>query len=133
MIKNMTFADQKDERPAVCVPFSSCSPFMQMMANLRKPLHRSGFILIDYHLIEQLEENEDDENKNLKLSISLHKSPLSSVLPISAGRRTTILVERKFQRQGLVGFSMCSIIIIMAALPLVSISVGNPTHYHAWI
>ena len=56
------FADQKDERPAVCVPFSSCSPFMEMMANLRKPLHRSGFILVDNHLIDYLEEG---EKKNL--------------------------------------------------------------------
>jgi len=31
----------QDDRPAVCVPFSSCSPFMEMMANLRKPLHPS--------------------------------------------------------------------------------------------
>ena len=37
--------DEQDDRPAVCVPFSSCSPFMEMMANLRKPLHPSGKIL----------------------------------------------------------------------------------------
>ena len=34
--------DEQDDRPAVCVPFSSCSPFMEMMANLRKPLHPSA-------------------------------------------------------------------------------------------
>ena len=34
--------DDQDDRPAVCVSYSSCSPFMEMMANLRKPLHESG-------------------------------------------------------------------------------------------
>jgi len=36
----------QDDRPAVCVSYSSCSPFMEMMANLRKPLHESVPLLI---------------------------------------------------------------------------------------
>ena len=60
--------DDQDDRPAVCVSYSSCSPFMEMMANLRKPLHESGLLHRLYrqrssylhHIINQHHHNGDD-------------------------------------------------------------------------
>jgi len=79
----------QDERPAVCVPFSSCSPFMEMMANLRKPLHRSVPALIRSSYLCGAEDDNSSGKKIPKICCpkdALHVAePESPSEPVAAG------------------------------------------------
>jgi hypothetical protein len=50
-VRNRGTCEMQEGEEAECVKYSSCSPFVQMMVNLKKPLHpavpsmvRSGFL-----------------------------------------------------------------------------------------